>query len=161
MPHQPAHHNHTDPPAAGDGSTLPPYPDRDTDPADRDTRRTVVAPSRDDSESSLGRAESTRTGGLAHLSHHSRPAPEPAAVQPAGTQSAGPEGVVIPLPRRPADTEQAAGPAAAAGGWRVVEAETTAMSAEQFTAAVKALAALITEWNQRPTDSTEKTRKAA
>jgi hypothetical protein len=176
LPHPPAHHRPTDPPAAGHRSPVPPEPDtappdrdpanrdtanRDADPANRDTGRAVVAPGRDDRESAHGRAETTPTGGLAHLSHHSRPATEPAAPQPAGTQSAGPDDVVIPLPRRPADTEQAAGRAAAAGGWRVVEVETTAMSPEQFTAAVKALSALITEWNQRPTDSTEKTREAA
>jgi len=169
-----AGHRPTDPPAAGHRSPVPPEPDtappdrdpanRDADPANRDTGRAVVGPGRDDRESAHGRAETTRTGGLAHLSHHCRPtepATEPATAQPAGTPPAGPDDVVIPLPRRPADTEQAAGPAAAAGGWRVVEVETTVMSAEQFTAAVKALSALITEWNQRPTDSTEKTRKAA
>jgi hypothetical protein len=171
LPHPPAHHHPTDPPAAGHRSPVPPEPDtappdrdpanRDADPANRDTGRAVVAPGRDDSESAHGRAETTRTGGLTHLSHHCRPATEPTAPQPAGTPPAGPDDVVIPLPRRPADTEQAASPAAAAGGWRVVEVETTVMSAEQFTAAVKALSALITEWNQRPTDSTEKTRKAA
>jgi hypothetical protein len=69
--------------------------------------------------------------------------------------------VVIPLPRRAADAGSAGSAVRSPGGWQVARVETTAMSADQFTAAVNALAALITEWNQRSTDSSQETRNAA
>jgi hypothetical protein len=165
---QPAQHNHPDPadrPGAGHLLAVTPGADRDTVPVDSaDGGRP-----RDDNESATGRAETTHgssettpPGSLAGLSQHSR------RTTPAGAGAAGtePSGAVIPLPRQPVDAGPVAGSDATGsgvldGGWQVARVETAPMSGEEFSAAVSALAALITEWNQRPTDSSEKPRKAA
>jgi hypothetical protein len=174
LPDHPAHHDHTQPaqpaqPAghddaapsgAGDGAAAA-RADRDVDAA----VSVSAGRRREPAETGPGRAESTETAGsagLVGLSRRSRPGTRTGA-EPAGAELPG---TVIPLPRQPADAGPVAGPAraesgASDGGWQVSRVDTAPMSGEEFTAAVNALAALITEWNQRPTDSSENTRAAA
>jgi len=166
LPHHPARHyvdqhGHAGPSGVGDPLAGALHRNPDTEPGQAAGGSRCPEPTQTDH----GRTETTQTtraGSLLHLRPHSRPS-TPTGAEPADAE---PPGAVIPLPRQPAGGASVAGPAragsgASGGGWQVTRVETAPMSGEEFTAAVNALAALITEWNQRSTGSSEKTREAA